>query len=273
LEKLKFTEVSALGNLVVVLTLFLGVVWQFPKFDFFSDPAPYVHLHSILESIAILASLVVGLLALSHQSRDQNNYLIALGVGFLSVCLIDIFHTLSYQGMPDFFGPSDPEKAINFWLAGRVLTAVSILGVALMPASHWRQGVRYGVMLAGVLLVALVFVMGFLYSDLLPRTFIEGQGLTPLKIAIELLIFAVFGLATLMLLRRRKNSSEDRQGLDFAYLAAGAWVLGLAELFFTLYGSVTDMFNLMGHLYKIIGTLMVLMAMKGLARKNVQRAA
>jgi hypothetical protein len=45
------------------------------------------------------------------------------------------------------------------------------------------------------------------------------------------------------------------------WLAAGAWMHGLAELFFTLYVDVTDLFNILGHVYKTIACIMVYRAL------------
>lgn len=62
-----------------------------------------------------------------------------LGVGFLAVGLIDLAHTLSFAGMPDLVTPSSPEKAINFWLAGRFVAAGVLLAVALSPPPTGRR--------------------------------------------------------------------------------------------------------------------------------------
>jgi len=53
-------------------------------------------------------------------------------------------------------------------------------------------------------------------------------------------------------LKNRRARSSDLQ-----WLAAAAYVQGLAEMFFTLYADVTDLHNLLGHVYKTIAYIMV----------------
>ena len=56
-------------------------------------------------------------------------------------------------------------------------------------------------------------------------------------------------LAMVLLLRRAREQSP----FDVPRLFAAVWVMALSEFFFTLYVSATDVFNLLGHVYKVIG--------------------
>src|SRR5690606_8680183 len=57
-----------------------------------------------------------------------------LACGFLVMFGLDFGHTLSYPGMPDFFGPNSVDKARSFQLAGSYAGAFTLLvigGLAL----------------------------------------------------------------------------------------------------------------------------------------------
>ena len=239
------------------LTLLLLIGQALPDAKFFSTPAQYLPLHTGLEFISIAVSVMVFALAWNLRRQADNSHLMLLGTGFLAVSLIDFAHTLSYAGMPDWVTPSGAEKAINFWLAGRLIAALVLLAVALQAVSHWSAATCRAALWVAVLGSACVVWLGLHRGDWLPRTFIPGQGLTAFKVTSEYLLMVLYGLASVLIyLKSRRTGNRDRQ-----WLAASAWVLGLAELFFTLYVDVTDLYNLLGHIYKAAAYLMVYRAL------------
>ena len=239
------------------LTLLLLIGQALPGAKFFSTPAQYLPLHSGLEFISIAVSVMVFALAWNLRRQADNSYLMLLGTGFLAVSLIDFAHTLSYAGMPDWVTPSGAEKAINFWLAGRLTAALVLLAVALQPLSHWSAAKCRGALWVALLGSASVVWIGLYRGDWLPHTFVPGQGLTAFKVFSEYLLMVLYGLASVLIyLQSRRTGNRDRQ-----WLAASAWVLGLAEMFFTLYVDVTDLYNLLGHIYKAAAYLMVYRAL------------
>ncbi len=242
---------------VVALTLLLGFSHYLPTGALFTTPAGYLPFHAGLESISIVVSLMVFALAWNLRGQPDNSHRMLLGAGFLAVCLIDIGHTLTYAGMPDLIAPGDTERAIDFWLAGRFVAAALLLAVALLPIAHWSAKACHGAVLAAIAFAAAVYWLGLYRADWFPRTFIAGQGLTGFKIGAEYLLTALYGIAAVLLYLKSRRARND----DLAWLAAAAWVQGLAELFLTLYADVTDLFNLLGHVYKAIAYLMVYRAL------------
>lgn len=239
----------------LALTLILVFGQALPAARFFSSPEDYLPLHTILELLSIAISGMVFALAWSLRHQEDNAQRMLLGAGFLAVCLIDLAHTLSYAGMPNFFTPSNPEKAINFWLAGRYVAAGAVLAVLFLPKKRWSQAACHSAVAAALALATGVWWLGLVHDEWLPRTFIPGQGLTPLKIGAEYLLSGLYGTAGI-LLWRHSRANPERQ-----WLAAAAWIQALAEMFFTLYADVTDLFNLLGHVYKAIAYLMVYRAL------------
>ena len=238
------------GTLRIVgpLALIFLVVWLLPAMPEIKGLAAYLPLHSALEMFAIAVAVMVfaiGWIAITPGLRN----IVLLGCAFLGVGLIEFGHLLSYQGMPEFVTPSDPEKAIAFWLATRFLEAGALLFVAL---SSWQpvatRGQRYS-FLAGVLIyVAIVYWVILFHQDSLPRTFVAGVGLTPLKIGLEYLLAAMYLAAAAAFFVR----AHVAQPFDVGGLLIAALILALSELFFTRYSEVTDHFNLLGHVYNVI---------------------
>ena len=245
---------------MALLTILLMLGHWLPASRFFSSPTAYLPLHTALEFVGMAVSVMVFALAWNLRRQPGSSHALLLGSAFLSICLIDLTHTLPYSGMPDLVTPSGPEKAINFWLAGRFIGAVALLAVVFLPRRQWSPVAAWGALAVALAVTAGVWWVGLLHADDLPRTFIPGQGLTTLKIVSEYVLTGLYLLAAVLLLARAPAETGERRS-NIEWLAAAAWVLGLAEMFFTLYQDVTDLFNLLGHVYKALAYLMIYRAL------------
>ncbi|MCB1909227.1 MAG: response regulator [Rhodocyclaceae bacterium] len=236
------------------LTLVLLAAGRLPAVKFLASAEDYLPLHSLLEFVSIAVSAMVFALTWNLRDQEDSRYPI-LGVGFLCVALIDFGHTLSYDGMPAFVTASGAEKAIDFWLAGRLLSAIALLLAALAPVARQRIGrwrLRAGAVLA-IAVCALVYWVVLWHPHALPATFVPGVGLTAFKIAAEYFLVLLFAVAAVAWFRLCLATGNG----NFAWLSTAAWTLGLAELFFTLYADVTDIHNLLGHVYKVTAYWMI----------------
>lgn len=236
---------------VGALLLLLLVLSWWPSLPGMRGVAHYLPLHMALETLAIvIAGLTFGVVWSARHEHLPNNALL-LGCAFLGVGLLDFAHMLSYQGMPAFVTPSSPEKAINFWLAARLLGALALLAVAWRPWSAGSGSVRLRALpMAALVLLAVAVLYGlFLFSpQLLPRTFVPGEGLTAFKIACEYALMALnLGAAAWLLWHMRQP-----RRFNASCLFAAACVMAQSEFFFTRYTGVTDIYNLMGHVYKVL---------------------
>jgi len=204
-------------------------------------------LHTVCELAAVLVSLLVFASVWTASFHDRQHHTVLLGAGFMGVGLLDLAHLLSYKGMPDFITPAEPQKAIVFWLCARYLASLVLLTLALQPHARTTSRADRALMLA----LSLGFVLACLglalwAPELWPRFFIEGQGLTKLKIVAEYGLILLLVPTALLLLRR-----GARARFNSADLASAAIISILSELCFTLYANVNDLYSLLGHLYKI----------------------
>lgn len=242
-------------GLVLACTLLFLATWALPL-DWGQHRAVWfpVGLHASVEVFAIVVSIMVfGVSWHAFQAERPSNVII-IACGFLASGLLDFAHMMSYQGMPDLVTPASAQKAITFWLCARLLGALTVLAVAFRP---WRPfddpGTRH-VWLAGTLaFVATVYYLALWQPQAWPVFFIEGSGLTPVKVALEALVVLIMVVAALRLLRARsENPPYDVGGL---LAAALLWIL--SELALTVYENVNDLFSLVGHVYKVLAYLLV----------------
>lgn len=241
-------------TIFIVVLLAIGAVLTIP-FSVLSSArgiAGYLPLHMLFETFAIVISMLIFAVGWHAHSRNLPGNIVLLACAFLGVGLINFAHMLSFTGMPDFVTPSDPGKAINFWLAERSLAALALLAVAALP---WRPFVsattRYKLLAAVLVATACVYWLVLFHQEALPHTFIPGQGLTAIKIAWEYAIIALNIAAAFMLWM----SMRRPQPFNAAALFGAVCTMALSEFFFTRYAGVTDVFNLMGHIYKVIAYL------------------
>lgn len=245
------TELRQASYWLVGLFAGLGFFRLLPSPDAARGLAGYLSLHITMEVVAISVAVLVFGISWATQQYRRDGRVMFIGVAFLGVALLDLSHTLSYAGMPDFITPSGVEKGINFWLAARLLAALALLGMALWPprwAAWLARRSRYGVLFAVLLLVAAAHHLFIFHADRVPRTFVPGEGLTRFKVGFEYLLIGLYVVAGLGFLRHVRHP----RAFGAARLALASFTKAMSEFFFTLYANVTDIYNVLGHVYKVM---------------------
>jgi diguanylate cyclase (GGDEF)-like protein/PAS domain S-box-containing protein len=234
--------------LCLVLSIFI------PVSESFRGIAGYVPLHILFETVAIVISMLVFAVGWNASDLNRSGTTVWLACIFLSVAILDFFHLLSYKGMPDFVTPGNPEKAIIFWLAARFVAAIGLLGIAFGGLKSFVSfGTRYLLITASVCLSLSVTWFVLFHQSSIPRTFIEGKGLTPLKVDLEYVLILI-NVLTGILIARKAHITEY---FNTQLLIAAVCIMAMSELFFTMYADVTDVFNALGHVYKVIAYVLV----------------
>ncbi|MEK7259342.1 MAG: EAL domain-containing protein [Pseudomonadota bacterium] len=210
--------------------------------------ANYLPLHMLMETIAVAIASMIFVLGWHARQNARTYRATILACAFLGVAVLDFSHTLSFQGMPGLLGPGTPEKSINFWLMARLFAAVGLLIAAFLPSRKIPRSARWQV-LAGTL-IGLIFLHWLLlfHAELLPATFNDDTGLTSFKIASEYFLILLYGAAACKFWLTARHA----QSLGMLTLAVAAAIMALSELYFTFYSAVTDVYNLLGHVYKLI---------------------
>lgn len=227
----------------------------FPAQKWFFTLETFLPIHAVLEALAVLVSFGLFIFVWRFRQRLDLSYFGPLGIWFLAVGLLDLAHLFSYAGMPDFITPSGPNKAIYFWLAARFASALGLLAAVFhqhttiqrCPCWFWLSIAMGFVLLSGWLVL--------FQPQSLPVLFDPIYGLSIGKILMEWLIIVLFGVAATTL--ALGQGIEIPQAEQIWFLTA-IWILALGELFFTLYGSVSDLAILLGHIYKVIGYAVLL---------------
>lgn len=209
-------------------------------------PEWFLPLHTAAELVAIVVACIIFLSAWYQRQTAPHRFLM-VGWGFLAVAVLDLGHMLSYAGMPDFLTPNSPHKAIVLWLFGRYCMVAVFCIMVFMPEGTLASAGQRHLAAAAVPASAALVLAVALDPERFPATFIGGEGVTALKIALEWGIVAALALMLAVLYRRQAHAAWRG---DLLMLAMAAMIV--SELFFTLYRSVTDLANFLGHLFKVI---------------------
>jgi len=197
--------------------------------------------HSVVELFGIVVCFGIFVVAWNTRRWVSNHFLLFLGIAYLFVAAVGIFHTLSFRGMGVFPAYSTNEAA-QFWMLARFVEASSLLLAPLFLTRRLRSTLAFGTFF----LVTGFGLLSICRLGLFPDCFIEGQGLTTFKIASEYVISAVL-VAALVFLYRRREAFEPRV---FRLLATGILLSAAAEMAFTLYADVFGIASAAGHILK-----------------------
>lgn len=226
---------------------FLGLFEE--QFSQVMSAASFLAWHNLLEFTSVLISMTIFLVSYYTYNQTKKLRSICLGSVFLTIGILDAFHTLSYQGMPAFLTENDDSnRATTLWIISRLIAGAGFLGVTFIN-TEIKSKLNKKIFLivpAGFCMLALVIVT--YYPSFLPAMFIEGSGLTQWKINLEYLVILLFCLTALRFIAEYKATKNKMTIL----LCISLVVSIFSEISFVLYNSVYDIYNYLGHIYKFI---------------------
>jgi signal transduction histidine kinase len=181
-----------------------------------------------------------------------------VGAALAGVAALEALHLLVFPGMPGFFGPSSTDRGIVFWLAARWWTVVTLVAALAVRPGDDRRILRRGPLLTmSLAAVAAIACLEAVLARRPPVFFVEGRGLTGLKVAAELGAGAIAAAgAVLYAAAARRTGDAVARRLAIALL-----LQAFAAVAFTLYGTAYDAFNLLGHLYQAVAFWLVFEAL------------
>jgi diguanylate cyclase (GGDEF)-like protein/PAS domain S-box-containing protein len=211
----------------------------------------YLLFHSITEVFSVIVMGSIFALAWNTRHWMENDYFLFIGIAFLFVGLIDFLHALAYKGMNIFPG-YDANLPTQLWILARYIQSISLL-----VAPFWlKRRLSAGIAIAAYFSISSILV-GLIFVGKFPTCYVEGIGLTAFKIISEYIIILILA-SSLIPLAINQNKFEARifQALIvFIFLTIGA------ELAFTDYLGVYDEANLIGHLLKLVSSLILYWAL------------
>ncbi|HET7838571.1 MAG TPA: MASE3 domain-containing protein, partial [Rectinemataceae bacterium] len=184
-----------------------------------------------------------------HTRRiNESPSIAALGIAYLFVAILDVFHTLAYQGMGVFTGYSYPANQV--WVVARLMEALSLLGFSFVRRLRGRG---LALFIGAYIITTAAGLASIFIFRIFPVCFVAGLGQTRFKMVMEAVVISVLVLASLVLWRRRGAfPGEIYENLQLSVI-----LTAVSEFAFTLYVSNSDWVNMTGHLLKIASFYLV----------------
>jgi len=216
-------------------------------------------LHSLMETVATVIALFVGVLALVRFYSRGGTHFLVLGAGFIGVALLDGYHAVVTSSWFKAFFPSDLSSLIPWsWLASRLF--LSAIFLSLYFILKWEAEGKVlrktspKLIYSFIIITTLASFVFFTFVPL-PSGYIEVAFLNR---PTELIPGAIFTLALIAILKQGKWQSDDYTH----WLIIAIIVNIIAEIVVMPFSdSLFDIQFDIAHLYKIISYICILVGL------------
>lgn len=209
----------------------------------------YLTWHTIFEFASILVSFSVFTVAYFIYEESKNLRLIMFGCLFLLMGGLDLFHTLSYEGMPDFFIVNDSaNRATTLWILSRFLGSLGFMFTISIPINRTSNIKKEFLSTVTTIFAITLFFIVTYYPNFFPPMYLEYEGLTDIKIFMEYIIILILVVSFILIAKSYKRTNSN---IEYKFMIALVLLI-FSEFSFTSYGNIYDVFNYIGHLYKVI---------------------
>ncbi|MEJ2216314.1 MAG: MASE3 domain-containing protein [Gemmatimonadota bacterium] len=202
----------------------------------------YLLFHSTIELFTIAVAFGVFAFAWNARRYLDNNYLLFVGIASLFIGVLDLVHTLAYEGI-GVFGQHTSNLATQMWVAGRYLQGLAMVAAPFFLGHTLRP---YLTMVAFAIVTGILLATIFAWH-VFPTAYVDGAGLTPFKKNSEYAVSLAF-LGAIALLWWKRKAFEPRV---LRLLIASLALTIASELSFTSYVSVYGYANMVGHFFKL----------------------
>lgn len=205
----------------------------------------YSLFHTIAELITVVCSVIIIVILLNVWTfLKQNTFIILIAISIAFVGVVDIVHIFSYTDL-NYFKAYDDNLPAQLWIFARYIQAFSVLGAVVL--SYYKVKINYVFVILGYIIVTSLGLLLIFYR-LFPTSYEVGVGLTLFKIVSEYFIMLIY-ILVLYLVLKLKILHNENYNRAFILFTVFQIVMGF---FFTLFGSLTDYSNFLGHYFKII---------------------
>jgi len=222
---------------IVTGVILLSALWFMSLYSF-------LLFHSLIELFTVVVGTGIFVIAWNARSYLNNNYLLFVGISSLFVALLDLLHTLAYEGM-GVFRDASGNLATQLWIAGRAFQSASFVAAS----AFLNRGLRIHLTIAGFMAATLLAIMAIFHWHIFPTMYVEGEGLTATKKGAEYLISLLLLAAIGFLVMKRQEFDPAVLRL----LAAALTLFIASEITFTFYSSVYGEANVVGHMLRLVG--------------------
>lgn len=208
--------------------------------------SPETSVEIITDFFPVFVSFSIFAMTWFAYSRNRDNHSLFMGMAFLVIGVIDLFHLLSYPFMPDFITQNSLQKAGFLHAEARLISAVLFLASSYVYRDTLPELINKPTLFAfGVILFLASFFPVLFFPDYMPEISNSSELATRQLITAALILYASY--------RYGKRIQATGQA-HLTYLIYGFIILIVSDLVYFDY-------ELSGHLLKTTGFIFIHLAL------------
>ncbi|WP_298683706.1 MASE3 domain-containing protein [uncultured Methanomethylovorans sp.] len=158
------TGSEAIVSLIVITALYFVSLYS------------YLLFHTLVEMTIIIIAVMLFMITCFSRKTTRNNYMLFLGISYLFIAIIELFHALAYKGI-EVFPAQDADLPTQLWIGTRYLEAATFL---IAPMIMKKELKAYSTL--GIYAIITTILLVSIFSNNFPACYIEDTGLTTFKI-------------------------------------------------------------------------------------------
>ena len=229
----KFSEYNfyLIGLLILISLYFLSTIH-------------FLLFHSIAEGFSIVIACGIFMVVWNSRQFFDNNFFLFVGIAYLFIAFIDLFHMLAYRGI-GVFTEGGTNLPTQLWISSRYMQALTFL----VAPFFIQKKINTNLTFAFYIVATFFIITSIFYLKIFPDCYIDGYGLTGFKKNSEYIISVLFIGSVILLYRKRSEFNKN----ILLLVISSVIITIISEILFTLYSTSYGKFNAFGHIFKIVG--------------------
>ncbi len=211
----------------------------------------YLLFYVLVEFYTVIIASSLFIIGWNSRKFTSTTFFSLVGVGFLFIGLIDLLCLIFYPGM-NIYMRDNANVAAQLWIVARYMQAFTLL----IATATVTRTIGYKHLLPIYSIITTIFLISITLG-FFPVCYIENSGVTLFYLISEYIIIVAFGGSVLMLIHYKEGYNQK----VFNYLLYSLTISILSEFFFTIHGDIYGVFNVLGHLVKVVAFFFVYKAL------------
>ncbi len=236
LAKVKAIPADALRYLVFDILVILML--------YFAGLNNYLLSHGLAELFVVVLHMLVFVIVWNARAYLKNDYLLFFGVALVAAIPLDLLHAFFYGIGNTSYADPETDITAQLWMTARFIEAGSLAAAPFFM----RRMVKVETVLTSYAVLTGFALLSIFYWHIFPTIHVNGLTESIVERVGELVVIGLLALALALLTRMRETFDKHIYQLLVLFITVDI----AAETFFVLYATASDVFNLAGHLLRII---------------------
>ena len=204
--------------------------------------------HNVVEIFIIIIAFSILIIALNNYDISRDHIFMFLGVAFGFVGGFQLLHIVIYSNI-SIFGENTMNLAIQVWIVSSYIQAFSIIIATIMK----NKPINFYIVIIVYTLISSLSLLAIFQWNIFPVCYSNESGITMFKIVNEYIISFILLLSLILTVRRKKDFDTN----VYYFIIISFSTLIASEISYANYTYIYNVFNMIGHILKMISFFFV----------------